>query len=85
MPCEEACPVGAITKDERGIEYINEEKCIYCGKCMNACPFGAIFEISQAFDVLEAIRRGEKVTAIVAPSILGQFDTTIEQVYGALR
>lgn len=85
VPCEEACPVGAITKDENGIEYINEEKCIYCGKCMNACPFGAIFEISQAFDVLESIRRGEKMTAIVAPSILGQFDATIEQVYGALR
>ena len=85
VPCEEACPVGAITKDENGIEHINEEKCIYCGKCMNACPFGAIFEISQAFDVLESIRRGEKMTAIVAPSILGQFDATIEQVYGALR
>lgn len=85
VPCEEACPVGAITKDEYGVEHIDEDKCIYCGKCMNACPFGAIFEISQAFDVLEAIRRGEKVVAIVAPSILGQFDTTIEQVYGAFK
>lgn len=85
VPCEEACPVGAITKDEYGIEHIDEEKCIYCGKCMNACPFGAIFEISQTFDVLESIRRGEKVVAIVAPAILGQFDTTIEQVYGAFR
>lgn len=85
VPCEEACPVKAITKDEHGVEHIDEEKCIYCGKCMNACPFGAIFEISQTFDVLESIRRGEKVVAIPAPSILGQFKTTIDQVYGALK
>ena len=35
---------------------------------MNACPFGAIFEISQTFDVLQRIRKGEQVVAIVAPS-----------------
>ena len=85
VPCEEVCPVGAISKDEFGVEHIDENKCIYCGKCLNACPFGAIFEISQTLDVLQAIRRGEKVIAIVAPAILGQFDTSIEQVYGALR
>ena len=78
-------PVKAISKDEKGIEHIDESKCIYCGKCLNACPFGAIFEISQVFDVLHRIRKGEQVVAIVAPSILGQFKTTIEQVYGALN
>lgn len=85
VPCEEACPVNAISKDEYGIEHIDEEKCIYCGKCVNTCPFGAIFEISQVFDVLEGIRRGEKMVAIIAPSILGQFKTTIEKVYGAFK
>jgi [FeFe] hydrogenase (group B1/B3) len=85
VPCEEACPVKAISKDEYGIEHIDESKCIYCGKCLNACPFGAIFEISQAFDVLNAIRKGQQVVAIVAPAILSQFDATKEQVYGAFK
>lgn len=85
IPCEESCPVKAISKDENGKECIDEDKCIYCGKCMNACPFGAIFEISQTFDVLENIRKGQEMVAIVAPAILGQFNTSIEQVYGAFK
>ncbi len=85
IPCEEACPVKAISKDENGIEHIDESKCIYCGKCINACPFGAIFEISQVFDVLELIKNPtQKVVAMVAPAILSQFNTTLDQVYGAL-
>ncbi|MBP3287634.1 4Fe-4S dicluster domain-containing protein [uncultured Duncaniella sp.] len=85
VPCEEACPVNAISKDEHGIEHIDESKCIYCGKCLNACPFGAIFEISQTFDVLQNIRAGRKVVAMVAPAVLGQFEATLPQVYGALK
>ena len=85
VPCEESCPVGAITKDEFGVEHINEEKCIYCGKCMNSCPFGAIFEISQVFDILKAIRNGEKVVAMVAPAMLAQYNAPIDQVYGAIK
>ncbi len=85
VPCEEACPVGAITKDEYGVEHIDESKCIYCGKCLNSCPFGAIFEISQVFDVLQAIRRGEQVVALVAPAILSQYTNPAEEVYGAMK
>ena len=85
IPCEEVCPVKAISKDEYGIEHIDESKCIYCGKCINACPFGAIFEISQAFDVLQRLRNKEEMVAIVAPSILAQFSAPIENVYGAIK
>ena len=42
-------------------------------------------EISQTFDVLQRIRKGEKMVAIIAPSILGQFKTSIGQVYGAFK
>jgi iron only hydrogenase large subunit-like protein len=52
---------------------------------MNSCPFGAIFEISQVFDILKAIKNGEKVIAMVAPAVLSQYNVPIEQVYGAIK
>jgi [FeFe] hydrogenase (group B1/B3) len=85
IPCEEACPVKAIQKDENGIEQIDESKCIYCGKCINACPFGSIYEVSQLFDILQAIKRGEKLVAIMAPSIMSQFNNTIGEIGNAIE
>jgi Fe-S-cluster-containing dehydrogenase component len=41
--CMEACPMDAIYADEKtGTRIVNEEKCIGCGSCERACPFGMI-------------------------------------------
>ena len=40
-PCRETCPKGAISfVDKRA--YIDQEKCVKCGMCAKACPYGAI-------------------------------------------
>ena len=74
IPCEEACPVGAITRNEEtGHEQIDYDKCIFCGKCMSSCPFGAVMEKSQLVDVIKHIMSGKKVVAMYAPAIGAQF------------
>ncbi|WP_291856697.1 monomeric [FeFe] hydrogenase [Marinilabilia sp.] len=85
VPCEEACPVGAIKKNEQGVEEIDEEKCIMCGRCINACPFGSIFEISQVIDVLNHIKKGGQLTAMVAPALHGQYGVKPGQVINAIK
>ena len=86
VPCEEACPVGAITKDEFGKEHIDTEKCISCGKCLASCPFGAIVERSQMIDVLNQIHHTKNsVVAMLAPAVVGQFPGSINQLVSALK
>jgi Fe-S-cluster-containing hydrogenase component 2 len=85
VPCEESCPVNAISKDEQGKEVIDYTKCIFCGRCTRACPFGAIMDKSQIVDVLVRIQRGDPVVAMIAPSIVGQFTASMPQLVHALR
>lgn len=85
VPCEEACPVSAISKNRSGIETIDAAKCISCGQCLTACPFAAIQERSQMADVLQALQTKErKLTALLAPSAVGQFPGTLGQLHTAL-
>ena len=84
VPCEDACPVGAIKKDETGFASIDFEKCISCGKCTAACPFGAVHERSQIVDIIKAIKSNKKVIAMIAPSIAGQFPGNIYQLKSAI-
>ena len=85
VPCEEACPVGAISKDENGKERIDYSKCIFCGHCMSECPFGAMMDKSQLVDVLKHVMNGKKVIAMYAPAIASQFRATSGQLEKALK
>lgn len=84
VPCENACPVGAIAKDENGHAKIDFDKCISCGKCASACPFGAVHEKSQIIDVLKQIKNNKKVIAMVAPAMFGQLPCTPQQLKEAI-
>lgn len=85
VPCEQACPVDAIRKAENDVAEIDFDKCIACGHCLEACPFGAIMERSQLIDVLVQLKKGSPVVAMIAPSIVGQFEGTLGQLISAIK
>lgn len=85
LPCEDACPVGAIGKGEDGLVKIDFNTCIYCGKCFRSCPFSTIMERSSLINILDVMESGRPVVAMVAPSVTNQFPGTLEQLFTALR
>jgi Fe-S-cluster-containing dehydrogenase component len=40
-PCAQVCPVGATFRTEDGIVLVDENRCIGCSYCIQACPYGA--------------------------------------------
>ncbi len=86
-PCKVACPVDAITYDEYNVSAIDKEKCIRCGQCIHNCPFGAIGSRTFIVDVIEALKAGKRVYAMIAPATEGQFgeDITMQSWKNALQ
>jgi [FeFe] hydrogenase (group B1/B3) len=84
VPCEEGCPVGAITKNEDGRECIDSDKCITCGNCMSECPFGAMMDKGQLVDVIKHIMNKKNVVALYAPTAAAQFRVESGKFEGAL-
>ena len=76
-PCQEACGMHAIGQDEHGRADIDYDKCVNCGMCLVNCPFGAIVDKGQLFQLIHAIKKGDKVVAIIAPAFWGQFGDNV--------
>ena len=86
-PCEKACGMNAISPGEHGRAKIDQDKCVSCGMCLVSCPFGAIVDKGQIFQLIHAIKRGDRVVAIIAPAFLWQFGpaATPERLTPALK
>lgn len=86
-PCQKACKIDAIERNEDGIAVIDNEKCVSCGFCITGCPFGAINDKSFILNVIDMLmNKQEKIYAIYAPSIAGQFEyATFGQLISGIK
>jgi tetrathionate reductase subunit B len=52
-PCTEVCPVSATYRTPDGIILVDADRCIGCGYCILACPYGARYIVPAAKDTPE--------------------------------
>jgi iron only hydrogenase large subunit-like protein len=84
--CQLACPFNAILYDEKEKStYIDNDRCLNCGVCVDSCKHGLIMDKVYFLPVLNLIKDNKKVFAAIAPAISGQFgdDVTMDQLRAA--
>lgn len=71
--CIRSCPVKAISTLGDGKPVVNHDRCIGCGSCLSVCGSNAVSHFSDLDQVIELLSSGQKVAAIVDPTISGEF------------
>ncbi len=71
--CVRVCPAKAIKIEDDHAEVI-QERCIGCGNCVSVCAPKALKYNDSISRVKQLVESNEKVVAIIAPSIAGEFE-----------
>ncbi|MBN2275801.1 MAG: 4Fe-4S binding protein [Bacteroidales bacterium] len=73
--CVRICPVKAIQVDASdGYPFVNPDRCIGCGSCIMSCSQGVIVYRSSLEEAKALLDSGEKVLALLSPSISVEFE-----------
>lgn len=87
--CIRACPVPeankAVSRDGKTIYDIDPDKCISCGACVRECSHGARAYEDDTLRFWNAMKSGEKIVLLAAPSIKVAFDGCWRNVLEFLR
>ena len=83
--CISVCPVKYCIDGSGDTVNINHDLCIGCGHCIEACDHKARSWLDDFYPFMEALERGEKIIAIVAPAIAANFPDTWPRLLGYLE
>jgi iron only hydrogenase large subunit-like protein len=85
--CVSRCIYNAIERNANGELVIDQDRCVGCAECVEACASGKLTASRDVLPVLEALKNsGSPVYALVAPAIVGQFgDVSVGQLRSAFK
>lgn len=73
------------TADGQNIIDVDGNKCIACGACFDACEHNAREFVDDTEEFFEALKRGEKISLLIAPAFLANYPREYESVLGGLK
>lgn len=87
--CIKACPsLGAnvaVEKERGNVIEVVPEKCIACGACIDACEHNAREYTDDVERFFADLKRGEKISVLIAPAFLANYPSEYEKYLGMLK
>ena len=81
--------MGAMVASEnaegQNIIAVDGDKCVACGACFDACEHNAREYVDDTEAFFEALKRGEKISILIAPAFLANYPREYESVLGGLK
>lgn len=83
--CIAPCPVKFCMNGSGEKLLINHDLCIGCGHCIEVCPHNARLPVDDLENFQAALKRREKIVAIVAPAVASVFPDNYLKLNGYLK
>lgn len=87
--CISACPVltanYAVEENGKNKIVVDGKACISCGACFDACAHSARSYVDDTERFFEDLKRGEKISLLLAPAFLANYPSEYETVLGGLK
>ena len=75
----------AVEKDRGNVIEVDPKKCIACGACIDACEHGAREYLDDVDVFFEDLRRGQRISVLIAPAFLANYPNEYGKYLGMLK